>query len=181
MHQLLLNVDQENAEKAREKGCLCCGGALHWARYRRKVRGLSDPDEVVWEWRLSFCCAEEGCRKRVTPASVRFLGRRVYAGLVVVLLAAMVHGLTPYRVECLREMIGVDKRTLERWRKWWRENFPKSRLWKSLRALLAWPVCEKTLPWSLREAFCFEDEQGLVKLLRFLSPAFLSSAQIHVM
>ena len=30
-----------------------------------------------------YCCAEEDCRRRRTPESVRFLGRRVYAGLVV--------------------------------------------------------------------------------------------------
>jgi hypothetical protein len=130
---------------------------------------------------LSFCCAEEGCRKRVTPASVRFLGRRVYAGLVVVLLSAMVHGLTPDRLQCLREKIGVDKRTLERWRKWWLESFPKSPFWKSARAFFAAPPCEKTLPWSLRDAFSLEDEQTLAKLLRFLSPVTLPSAQIHVM
>lgn len=181
LHQLLLNVDQENAEKAREKGCPFCKGKLHWARYPRKVGGLSKPDIAVWKWRLSFCCAEEGCRKRVTPASVRFLGRRVYAGLVVVLLSAMVHGLTPYRLQCLREKIGVDARTLERWRKWWLESFPQSPFWKAARARFAPPPCEKTLPWSLRDAFCFEDEQALVKLLRFLSPATLAPAQIHAM
>jgi hypothetical protein len=36
--------------------------------------------------RLSFCCAE--CRKRTTSMSVRFLGRRVYLALAVVLVSA---------------------------------------------------------------------------------------------
>jgi len=31
------------------------------------------------------------------------MGRRVYAGLVVVLVSAMVHGLKPNRVEALRK------------------------------------------------------------------------------
>lgn len=72
-----------------------CGGALHRANYPRKVRGLppgaSAGDGAGGpgpELRLSFCCAREGCRKRHTPASLRFLGRRVYAGVVLVLVMA---------------------------------------------------------------------------------------------
>ncbi len=69
--------------------------------------------------RFSLCCAREGCRRRHTPPSVRFMGRRVYAGLVVVLVSAMIHGLKPERVQLLREALGIDRRTLERWRQWW--------------------------------------------------------------
>ncbi|HRZ54915.1 MAG TPA: hypothetical protein P5525_05600 [Candidatus Paceibacterota bacterium] len=46
-----------------------------------------------WQVRFSLCCGKEGCRRRNTPPSVRFLGRWVYAGLVVILVAAM----TPLR------------------------------------------------------------------------------------
>ena len=65
---------------------------------------------------LSDRPAEEGCRRRHTPPSVRFLGRRVYVGLVVVLVSAMRHGLTAPRVQRLREQLGIDRQTLERWR-----------------------------------------------------------------
>ena len=80
-----------------------------------------------WEVRFSFCCAKEGCRRRHTPGSVRFLGRRVYAGLIVVLVSAMLHGLNPERVQRLRKVLGIDWRTLGRWRQWWRSGGQSSR------------------------------------------------------
>ncbi len=85
----LLEADREIAAEARAAGCADCGGVLHSARFRRKPRG--GPPEVgeEAELRYSFCCAEEGCRKRRTPASLRFLGRKVYYGIVVVVVSAM--------------------------------------------------------------------------------------------
>src|SRR5579862_4247721 len=80
LFQLLQKVDGDFAEEAHQQGCLFCGGNLHRANYDRKPRGGPQ-----WDWRFSFCCAKEDCRRRRTPPSVRFLGRKVYAGLVVVL------------------------------------------------------------------------------------------------
>jgi hypothetical protein len=130
--------------------------------------------------RHSFCCGREGCRKRHTPPSVRFLGRRVYVGVVVVLMAALCHGLTPARAELLREKLGIDRRTLERWRRWWLEDFVGSRFWRAARSRLVATFCQQTLPWSLCEAFEIADRAGpggaerrrdrLLDLLRFLSP-----------
>ena len=116
--QLLENIDQEVAEKAHQGGCLYCGEKLHRGDYDRKPRG-----GPAWDRRYSFCCSAEGCRRRLTPPSVRFLGRRIYAGFIVVLLAAMTHGLSPGRVETLRKTIGADRRTLARWRQWWLQSF----------------------------------------------------------
>jgi len=110
LHQLLEKVDLDLAEQAHQQGCLFCGGKLHRADYDRKPRGGPE-----WDYRYSFCCAREGCRRRRTPESVRFMGRRVYAGLVVVLVSARVHGLKPERVARLREALGIERRTLERW------------------------------------------------------------------
>jgi hypothetical protein len=67
--------------------------------------------------------AQEDCRRRRTPESVRFLGRRVYAGLVVVLVTVMVHGLKPRRIRRIREALQVDSRTVKRWRQWWLDSF----------------------------------------------------------
>jgi hypothetical protein len=155
------------AAQTREKGCAHCEGALHRADYPRKVRGLAVEEEV---WRDSFCCAREGCRRRATPGSVRFLGRRIYAGLIVVLLTALRHGLTAGRVRALQEQLGVDRRTLERWRQWWLEEFAPGRLWRVARARLMPPVEEATLPWSLWERFRKKPKKPLLKLLRFLVP-----------
>jgi hypothetical protein len=65
---------------------------------------------------------------------VRFLGRKIYWGVVVVLMTAMQHGAKPTRVEILRERLGIDRRTLERWRTWWLVTFVESRFWKEARA-----------------------------------------------
>ena len=66
--ELLAKIDRDFAEAARGKGCLHpdCGGKLHRSDYERKPRGGPG-----WALRDSFCCAEDGCRKRMTPASVQ--------------------------------------------------------------------------------------------------------------
>ncbi len=101
---MLTRIDADLATQVQAQGC-ACGGALHRANYPRKVRGMN-----VEANRDSFCCAEEGCRRRRTPGSVRFLGRRVYAGFIVVLLTALQHGLSVERVRVLQEQFGVDRR-----------------------------------------------------------------------
>jgi hypothetical protein len=118
LHQLLEKVDADLAQKDCQQGCLYCDGKLHRADYDRKPRGGPQ-----WDRRYSFCCAQEDCRRRRTPESVRFLGRRVYAGLVVVLITTMIHGLKPARVRRIREVLQIDSRTLKRWRQWWLDHF----------------------------------------------------------
>ena len=65
---------------------------------------------------------------------MRFLGRRVYAGFIVVLVSAMLHGLSDKRVQRLREVLPIDRRTLQRWRQWWLETFVRTRFWRAQRA-----------------------------------------------
>ena len=119
----LLAVDQDLAEETRKKACPC-GGRLHSANYLRKPRGtpvqLPEPQCL----RLSFCCDRDGCRKRVTPPSVRFLGPKVYLGAIVILISAMRQGPTPRRVRELSTRFGADRRTIARWQVFWREHFP---------------------------------------------------------
>ena len=113
-HEALLEIDRQIAAEARERGCPECGGVLHVASFPRKPRGgpqLTDEHEI----RLSFCCAREGCRKRVTPASLRFLGRRVYWATIVVLVPVMRQGPKPKRMRRFQELLGVSRRTVERW------------------------------------------------------------------
>ena len=165
LHRLLEKVDADLAAATHEKGCLFCGGKLHRSDYERKPRGGPQ-----WDWRHSFCCSKEGCRQRHTPSSVRFMGRRVYAGLVVVLIAAMVHGLKPERVERLRKELLIDRRTLERWRQWWLSTFVGSSFWKEVRARFMPLLCERTLPYSLCQSFVIERRDRLLDLLKFLAP-----------
>jgi hypothetical protein len=165
LFKLLEKTDSDLAEAAKAQGCEHCGGKLHRGDFERKPRGGPQ-----WDSRHSFCCEEEDCRKRKTPPSVRFLGRKVYAGLVVVLVSAMLHGLKPKRVEVLREALGIDKRTLKRWRAWWLENFAGSGFWKSARAFFTPRLDETVLPLSLVEAFNAKGRAGMARLLEFISP-----------
>jgi hypothetical protein len=167
VRELLTKIDTDFAEEAHTKGCLHvnCGGKLHRADYERKPRGGPG-----WDKRDSFCCDQEGCRRRETPMSVRFLGRRIYAGFVVVLVSAMVHGLKPERVQRIREVLEIDRRTLERWREWWDTKFVESSFWKSARARFMPLLCEKTLPWSLGLRFEIERPERLLEMLKFLAP-----------
>ena len=80
--------------------------------------------------RFSFCCDRDGCRKRVTPASVRFLGRKLYLSAVVILITAMRQGPTPSRVRELSKLFGVDRTTIARWQVFWRDHVPKTPFWK---------------------------------------------------
>jgi hypothetical protein len=163
--ELLARVDAELAEAHRQEGCRHCDGRLHQADFPRKPRG-----GPAWDRRRSFCCDQDGCRRRHTPPSVRFLGRRVYPGLVVVLVSALRHGLTPSRLRRLRETLGVDRRTVERWRRWWLQRFVDSPFWKEARARFLPPVTETHLPACLGERFGGWARDQLVNLLRFLAP-----------
>lgn len=174
--RLLLEADRELAARARAAGCEC-GGVLHSARYRRKPRG-GVPGELRESYRRreSLCCAREGCRRRTTPPSVRFLGRRVYVAAVVVLVSAMTGGVTAKRAAHMRELIGVDRRTLQRWRAWWLETFLGTAFWAEARARLMPSIEESRLPASLLERFIGEQtDDALVSCLRFLSPITTST------
>lgn len=171
-YEVLLQFDRDLAALERARGCERCGGRLHVADYERKPRGAGVVLPAEYERRLSFCCGAEGCRQRRTPPSVRFLGRRVYLGAVVVLVTALCHGLTRKRAARLRELLGpgASIRTLDRWRRWWRDAFPASPFWASLRARLATPVDAASLPSSLLERFVDGAEPALAYLLRLLAP-----------
>ena len=105
----------------------------------------------------------------MTPASLRFLGRRVYLGLIVVLVATLRYGPSPTRVRKLRELTGVSRRTVERWCRWWRSGFVETPFWQMARAEFGEPVAEAALPSSLLERFTGKHQERLQALLRFLS------------
>ena len=101
----LLAVDEDLAEETRKKGCPC-GGRLHCANYPRKPRGAGLELNELQSQRLSFCCDRDGCRKRATPPSVRFLGRKVYLAAIVILVSAMRQGPSPRRARELSKRFG---------------------------------------------------------------------------
>ena len=77
----LKQVEAAKAEVCRSAGCPHCGGELHSATYPRKPHGLA-PSLRADARRFGFCCSRS--RRRVTPPSSRFFGRRYRVGLVSV-------------------------------------------------------------------------------------------------
>jgi hypothetical protein len=167
----LFTIDQDLAEEARQKKCPC-GGCLHRANYPRKPRGGGEDLPQEYQSRLSFCCEREGCRRRVTPPSVRFLGRKVYLGAIVILVAAMRQGPSPRRVRELSRLFGADRHTIARWRVFWSEHFPQTPFWKVERGQLVPAVEIVALPLAIVEAFYRTSDpfQDWKQLLKFLAP-----------
>jgi len=167
----LFRIDSELASEAHDRACPC-GGTLHVADYPRKPRAPFDlrPEHSR---RFSFCCSS--CRRRTTPPSVRFLSRRVFAFPLILVASALAEGRSGKKLDLLLHELGVDRRTLGRWRSWWREVFPATRFWKVARARFSPPV-RFPLPRSLLSRFD-STRDGLASLLRFLSP--LSTTPDH--
>lgn len=168
----LFSVDQDLAENTRKGNCPC-GGRLHCANYPRKPRGGPEDLPDSCRYRLSFCCDRDGCRKRVTPPSVRFLGPKVYLSAVVILVTAMRQGPTPHGARELSRLFGADRRTIARWQVFWSEHFPRTAFWKMAHSRLVPAVAIVALPRSLLEAFLrYADDahRDWERLLRFLSP-----------
>lgn len=174
-YQFLFRIDQDIAAEVQAGGC-SCGGVLHSARYPRKPHGIRSVLDESFESRLSFCCATDGCRRRCTPPSVRFLGRKVYLGAIVVLVMAMEHGLSTKRRQQLIEQLDLYPQTLARWRRWWRKIFPASRCWQANRGRFIPPVDVSQLPGALLGRLSPEDLQHRVcLLLRLLAPLTTTS------
>lgn len=169
-HEQLLAFDRDLAAQARAAGCPDCAGVLHSANYRRKPRGRPMALGEEHDRRFSFCCAVDGCRDRTTPASVRFLGRKVYLATVVTLVSAMSQGPTERRLGTLAKALGIDRRTVARWREWWLSTFTASPFWTTASAAFMPPADLSCLPASLLDRFAGGAEERLLALLRFLGP-----------
>jgi len=165
--RLLTHIDTESAAETRKGRCPRCQGPLHVSDYPRKPRGC--PPSVVEEYseRLSFTCG--WCEKRATPASVRFLARRVYVALALMLIS----GSGGCAACAVRQHLKVSVRTVKRWRTWWQRDFQRTAFWRSVCERFASPVPAEVLPQSLLERFqgpsCQERLEGLLRFVRPLS------------
>ena len=178
--KLLQRCDDDLAAEQRAGGCPRCHGVLHSARYPRKPRGLRGRLSPEYGWRRSFCCARRDCRKRATPPSLRFLGRKVYLGAVVALISALRCGPTPARMRTLEELVGVSRRTVLRWRRWWCEELVDTPFWRVASGNLMPPVQRSALPAALLERFTGSALDRLLGLLRFIAPITTGSAMAQV-
>ena len=175
VYLILCRFDEDLATQDQAMGCSQCAGRLHVANYPRQPRGFVDLSEKR-HVRFSFCCARDGCRRRLTPHSVRFFDHKIYLGVVVTLVVALAHGLASHRVKQLRESLGVDRRTLVRWQRWWHEVVPNSTFWKEARTRFPAPVDGAALPHALLPYFPIDSTVALTRLLFFLHPLSRSLA-----
>jgi hypothetical protein len=175
-YQLLLRIDQDYAEQTRAQRCRCCRGVLHSARYPRKPRGLTHEARAeCGNYRFSFCCAE--CRRRTTPFSVRFLGRRVYVAAIMVAVSATRASAGTAAAMRQLDALGVPPSTIARWRHWWTTEFVSTPFWTLGQAAFAPPVETARAPASLLECFAATQlAEPRLCLLRWLSPLTSGSA-----
>lgn len=105
---------------------------------------------------------------------MRFLGRRVYLGVVVVLASVRRQG--PTRVARVRDVLGVSADTLAGWHRWWRDASVRTAFWKAARGRFAHPVDDGDPPRDLLARFGGEPAPQVIALLRFLSPLTTTAA-----
>lgn len=172
---MLWAIDVAIVERAALERCRLCEGPLHRGDYARKPRGgllAASGEELVM--RFSLCCGREGCRKRATPPSVRFLGRRVYLGAAVIV--ASVVALMMSTASQIRRATGIPVRTTRRWLGWWRGAFTTTSVFVDLSARLVPAVSRPTLPTSLLERLPGDEPARRVqKLLGWLAPITTTS------
>ena len=108
---------------------------------------------------------------------MRFLGRRIYFGFVVLLVAALRGGATPVRIRRLSVDTGASFDTISRWIAWWRQSFPATAFWKARHGDFVPTIEIGSLPGSLLERFTALDPvRRIVQALCFLAPLSTSSA-----
>jgi hypothetical protein len=165
LYPLLVAIDEELAAETRALGCKHCGSKLHEGGFPRKPRGCPARVQAVFAWRTSYDCSS--CRGRTMPPSVRFLHRRVYVATVFALVSPRGNASTSW----LSKQLQVPVRTVDRWRRWWREDFARTPLWQALRGQFLPPPEAQTLPAGLLERLRgVSPAQRLTRLLRLLVP-----------
>ena len=163
--RFLTQIDVELAAETRGSGCQHCSGRLHTADFPRKPRGCPAAVIEEYSWRLSFTCGR--CDSRATPPSVRFLGRRVYVAAVLMLSSPP----DSASAQDLQRLLGISRRTVLRWRRWWTQDFTRTPLWRSLRSRLMPPIVPAQLPQGLLDRLKSKTPTArLAQALRLLSP-----------
>jgi len=177
----LYTIDKNIAEQYRKMPCPRCGGSLHFANYPRKLRG--EPDGVPEECfiRFSLCCGKEGCRRRLMPPSYRFLGRKVYWHIVILIIISEWQNKIN-SIFKLAKLFDVSRNTITRWIDFYQNIFPSSPQWQSIRGQVVSSVKNKELPASLVNHFLnleFSIKTALVSCLKFLSQGVIISQKIR--
>ncbi len=176
----LVEIDAICAGRVKAAGCADCAGPLDRADYARKPRGDLGEAADAYTKRTSFCCRRDGCRHRATPPSLRFLGRKVYVAVVVVVASVVGRRIELVGRGVPRHVEGVPVRTVRRWLDWWSVAFVLSPFWKEARGLFATPVNEAALPGSLLERFGELNAKTLTRLLALIAPITTTSVRARI-
>jgi hypothetical protein len=165
----LLALDRLIAEQVRQSGCLFCHGNLHQSHYPRKRRGVPEGTHSDYPIRFSYCCAQDGCRKRFTAPSMRFLSRKVYSSVIIFLVFLLKSKTDELKVEELNLLLGtsLSVETVRRWRNFWVKEVSQSHIWK--RTAFS-HVMAQTLPASLLNVFQQDLSTSLKKALQWILP-----------
>ena len=172
----LLALDRLIAEQVKQSRCLFCNGNLHQSHYLRKPRGVPEGTHGDYPIRFSFCCGTEGCRKRFTAPSMRFLSRKVYSSTIIFLVFLLKSKTDELKVEELNLLLGtsLSVETVRRWRNFWVKQISQSHIWK--RAAFS-HVMAQMLPASLLEVFQQDLSTSLKKALKWILPL---TAGVHL-
>lgn len=176
----LAEHDAEHVRRVQRDGCADCGGPLDRADYPRKAQGVAGESADVCARRLSLCCRCEGCRKRATPPSLRFLGRKVYIAVVVIIASAAGRTTPLLGRGRARTVQGVPLRTVRRWLSWWQTAFALGVFWTEAKSFFASRVEVNELPASLLERFDGARSLALERMLRFIAPITTTSVRASI-
>ena len=173
--------DQEITKKFQSTNqCKRCGGKLNCDNYPRKPRGLPPEAEKYYQFRFSFTCGS--CRKRATPPSVRFLGRKVYISIVVILISSTAKEI---QQAIFKTNPFFSLTTIKRWRNWWM-RLPDSSAWRAIQGVISPNTQRQFLPDYLINIFSKVQPsltEAYYSLLKFISPIttpldYLTTVQI---
>lgn len=169
---LLLKIDEDILNQARQSRCPHCGGLLDRADYRRKPRGEPDGLKESFYIKFSLCCRKDGCRKRKTPGSVRFFGRVVWVAPLFFIASILAGDCGNDDLDKLRKKLSLSKRVVKRWRHWWNVNFTQTKRWTVIRGIFGGEPTKSNLPnWILdrvkSDYSCLSD--AIVNSLKCLS------------
>ena len=142
--------------KIKSEGCLLCRSKLDTSNFKRKPRGLGENEEV----RYSLCCRLEGCRKRITTPSLRFFGRKVYSGWVIILALDYLKELGLYGQ--------ISSQTLARWKNFWRDRLSEQNPFMlKARSILPPGLSGCDRPGGLLSVFNFPEKTSWIPILKF--------------
>ena len=168
-HNSLFDLDRLIAGQVKQEQCPLCHGNLNQSHFPRQPRGVPEGTVADYHIRFSLCCSTDGCRKRFTPPSMRFLSRKIYSSVVILVIFMLKPETDESRIEAINRLLGItlSVETLRRWRHFWTQDVPQTHTWKRL-ALSQ--IQAQSLPMSLLALFKSSGEQALIMGLKLILP-----------